>query len=97
MSTAKDLSTGIRACILTGLAFAPIFPTIVGLTLSRTDPALTGSGFGLIFAVGLIGAIFVPAWMGAISKGKDIKTSMKVASGTAVVLVAIAFIMCLVL
>jgi len=93
MVTAKTLSTGITAIILTGLAFGPCFPTIVGVTLSRTEEALRGSGFGLIFAVGLIGGIFVPAWMGAISKGKDIRSSMKVASGTAAVLVVIAFIM----
>jgi fucose permease len=93
MSTVVSLGAGTVASIVTGLAFAPIFPTLVGVTLSRTDPSLRGSGFGLIFAVGLIGAIFVPAWMGAISKGKDIKSSMKVASGTAVVLVVLALIM----
>nr|HPO10623.1 hypothetical protein [bacterium] len=65
----------------------------IGVTLSRTEEALRGSGFGLIFAVGLIGGIFVPAWMGAISKGTGIKGSMKVASGTAIVLVVIALIM----
>lgn len=79
--------------ILVGLAFAPIFPTIAGLMFSRTDPALGGTGFGIIFAIGLIGAIFVPAWMGKISAGKDIKASMIVAAGTAVVLIVIAAIM----
>ena len=93
MSTAGSLGVGSILCFLVGLAFAPIFPTVVGLTLSRTEPALRGSVFGVIFAIGLIGAIFVPAWMGAISAGKDIKASMKVAAGTAVVLVVIALIM----
>jgi len=93
MVIAKTLSAGTTAIILTGLALAPCFPTIIGVTLSRTEEALRGSGFGLIFAVGLIGGIFVPAWMGAISKGTGIKGSMKVASGTAIVLVVIALIM----
>ncbi len=93
MSTANSLGAGSTLCFLIGIAFAPIFPTVVGLTLSRTEPALRGSVFGVIFAIGLIGAIFVPAWMGAISAGKDIKASMKVAGGTAVVLVVIALIM----
>jgi fucose permease len=93
MSTTRKLGTGMVLVALIGLIFGPIFPTIVGLTLSRTDGNLHGTGFGLIFAVGLIGAIFLPAWMGAISKGKDIHASMKVASGTAVVLVLIALIM----
>ena len=95
MVIASSLGAATVAIILTGLAFAPCFPTIVGVTLSRTEPALCGSGFGIIFAIGLIGGIFVPAWMGAISKGKDIKSSMKVASGTAAVLVVIALIMAL--
>ncbi len=93
MSTVGSLGAGATLSVVTGLVFAPIFPTIVGVTLSRTTEALRGSGFGVIFAVGLIGAIFLPAWMGAISKGKDIKSSMKVASATAAVLVVLALIM----
>ncbi len=81
--------------ILIGLLFAPMFPTIAGLALSRTPEAVHGTAFSLIFAVGLIGAIFLPAWMGAISsgEGKTIKNSMAVAGGTAVVLVIISVIM----
>ncbi|MFH1740745.1 MAG: MFS transporter [bacterium] len=93
----KSLGAGKVAVILAGLALAPCFPTIVGVTLSRTEQALCGSGFGIIFAVGLIGAIFVPAWMGAISKGKDIKSSMAVVAGTAAVLVVLSLIMGLIL
>jgi len=81
--------------ILIGLLFAPIFPTIAGLMFSRTVADMQGSGFSIIFAVGLLGAIFVPAWMGQISsgEGKTIKNSMAVAGGTAVLLAVISVIM----
>lgn len=81
--------------IAIGLLFAPIFPTIAGLMFARTEQAFHGTGFSLIFAVGLLGAIFVPAWMGQISsgEGKTIKDSMVVAGGVAVILVVISLIM----
>ncbi len=93
LTKVNDVGTATIAMIVTGLAFAPIFPTTIGLLFARTEQAFWGTGFSLIFAIGLVGAIFVPAWMGAISKGKDIKASMAVAAGTAVVLIVIAAIM----
>ncbi|MBD3265205.1 MFS transporter, partial [bacterium] len=89
----NTIGAATTCIVLIGLAFAPMFPTIAGLMFTRTDPSLGGSGFGIIFAVGLIGAIFVPAWIGSISKGKDIKSSMIVLAGTAAILVVIGIIM----
>ncbi|MBZ0257745.1 MFS transporter [bacterium] len=81
--------------ILLGLLFAPIFPTIAGLMFARVSGDVAGTGFSIIFAVGLLGAIFVPAWMGAISsgEGKTIKDSMIVAAGVAVILVVLSAVM----
>ena len=45
--------TGIDR-FLTGLAFAPIFPTIVGVTFAKFDASQYGSIFGIIFAIGLL-------------------------------------------
>lgn len=59
----------IVAVLVTGLAFAPIFPTIVGVTFAKFDPSLYGSIFGIIFAVGLLGATFVPKFIGNLSSG----------------------------
>jgi fucose permease len=92
MVCAKGVSLGGFAVILTGFCFGPIFPTVVGVTLSRTQPELLGSAFSAIFAVGLIGAMFVPAWIGSMSKGKSIQASMRIAAGTALVLSALALI-----
>lgn len=93
LTKVSDVGVATIALIITGLAFAPIFPTTIGLLFARTEEAFHGTGFSLIFAIGLVGAIFVPAWMGAISKGKDIKASMAVAAGTAAILIVIALIM----
>ncbi len=83
--------------ILIGLLFAPCFPTIAGLMFSRVSQG--GTGFSIIFSVGLLGAIFVPAWMGSIAsgEGKTIKDAMVVAAVTAIILCVMAVIMGLVL
>jgi fucose permease len=82
---------GAVSVILLGLCFAPIFPTTVGLTFARFDPALYGSVFALIFAVGLLGSTVVPAAIGAISKQKSIRTGMRILFGLAVVLFVLAY------
>ncbi len=95
MRTTNTISSATTMVILIGLLFAPMFPTIAGLMFARTDMSFHGTGFSIIFAIGLIGAIFLPAYMGAISSGpgKTIKDSMVVAAATAGVLVVIALIM----
>ncbi|HOJ60763.1 MAG TPA: MFS transporter [bacterium] len=95
MRTVNNVGTGTSLVILIGLLFAPMFPTIAGLMFARTDPSVQGTGFSIIFAIGLIGAIFVPAYMGKISSGpgKTIKDSMVVAAAVAAILVVIAVIM----
>ncbi len=55
MFKAGSPTVAIAAVIVTGFAFAPIFPTIVGVTFSKYEPRYYGSIFGIIFAVGLFG------------------------------------------
>ena len=81
------------AVVLTGLAFGPIFPTIVGVTFSKTDAAVHGSVFAIIFAVGLLGGSTIPAAIGIYSKGKTIRKSLVIALVTAAVLTVIAYSM----
>jgi fucose permease len=81
------------AVIATGLAFGPIFPTIVGVTFSRVAPELSGSVFAIIFAVGLLGASTIPAAIGIYSRGKTIQKSLKIAMVTAIALFAISLVM----
>ncbi|MGM0653445.1 MAG: MFS transporter, partial [Bacillota bacterium] len=53
MVIAKSPALGIFAVMLAGLVFAPIFPTIVGITFAKFDSSLYGSIFGVMFSIGL--------------------------------------------
>jgi fucose permease len=74
------------AVILTGFVFAPIFPTIVGVTFAKFEPRLYGSIFGIIFAVGLLGGTFVPQIVGSLSQGKTVQESLLIVMAMAAVL-----------
>ncbi len=89
----KSKSVAIIGVILTGLAFGPIFPTIVGLTFDKTVQSLWGSAFGIIFAVGLFGGSFMPTAIGVVSKGKTIQKSLMITMVAAFILAVLAIIM----
>jgi MFS transporter, FHS family, glucose/mannose:H+ symporter len=76
MVLTKVPAVAIIAVVLTGLVFAPIFPTIVGVTFAKFEPAFYGSIFGIIFAVGLLGGTFVPQIVGSLSVGATIQQSL---------------------
>jgi fucose permease len=80
----------ILAIVLMGLAFAPIFPTLVGVTFAKFDSSQYGSIFGIMFAVGLLGATFVPKWIGNLSAGGTVQGGLKVAAAMALLLVVVA-------
>jgi fucose permease len=90
MIVTKSPALAIVAILLTGLAFAPIFPTIVGVTFAKFEPALYGSIFGIIFAVGLLGATFVPKFIGNMSVGRSVQASLPIAAVAAAVLFVIS-------
>jgi fucose permease len=80
----------IVAVVLTGLVFAPIFPTIVGVTFAKFEPTFYGSIFGIIFAVGLLGGTFVPQIVGSLSVGATIQQSLLIVFAMAAALFVIA-------
>jgi len=90
MIVAKSPVLGIVAVLLVGLAFAPIFPTIVGVTFAKFDPSLYGSIFGIIFAVGLLGGTFVPKFIGNLSVGSTVQQSLPIAAVMAGILFIIS-------
>ncbi len=92
MITANSKGMVASLVFITGLCFGPIFPTVVGITFSKIDPGIYGSAFGIIFAVGLLGASTLPAAIGIYSKGKPIKKSFPIAMGAALVLFVLAII-----
>jgi len=87
MVTAETKKAGALGTILAGLSFGPIFPTIVGVTYGKS--AASGSVFGLIFAIGLLGGVTVPYLIGRYSARLTIRKSLKIALGVAVLLTVI--------
>ena len=93
MVAAKSKGIAVAFVVLTGLAFGPIFPTVVGVTFSKIDPSQYGSAFGIIFAVGLLGGSTIPAAIGSYSKGKTIQKSLIIAVIAAIILFLISIFM----
>ncbi|MCK5565673.1 MAG: MFS transporter [Planctomycetes bacterium] len=84
-------TSALAACA--GFAFAPCFPTTVGVTFSKFSPEIYGSIFGIIFAVGLAGAVFVPKAIGNFAKGSTIQKSIKLLIPICVILIVLAIMM----
>jgi fucose permease len=93
MILTQNAGLAIMAVILVGLVFAPIFPTIVGITFAKFEPSLYGSIFGIIFAVGLLGGTFVPQIIGSLSMGATIQGSLYIMAAMAALLFVIALFM----
>jgi fucose permease len=86
-------AAAIGAVLIVGLALAPIFPTIVGVTFSQYEPRLYGSIFGIIFAVGLLGPTTVPKLIGSLSAGATVQKSLPVVAAIAAILCGLALLM----
>ncbi len=93
---ASPLVVIVAVCV-TGLAFAPVFPTIVGVTFSKFEPGVYGSVFGVIFAVGFLGPTFLPYVIGKASEAGSIQDAMPIAVVVAGVLCAVGLLMGVVL
>jgi predicted MFS family arabinose efflux permease len=95
MITTSSPATAMAAVVLTGLVFAPIFPTIVGVTFAKFEPKLYGSIFGIMFSVGLLGATFVPKIVGDLSAGAGgtVQQSLYIVLGMAVALFVISLLL----
>ncbi len=75
-----------------GLFFAPCFPTIVGVTYAK-HPENFGSVFGIIFAVGLLGAVIVPKAIGNLAKGSSIQKSLKLLVPACIAMIILSLIL----
>ncbi len=83
----------IVAVFVTGLAFAPMFPTIVGVTFSKFEPGVYGSVFGTVFSIGLLGPAFLPYVIGKASETSSIQKAMPIAAVVAAVLCGVGLAM----
>jgi len=93
MILTQNAAIATVAVILTGLVFAPVIPTIIGVTFAKFEPGLYGSIFGIVFAVGLLGATTVPPVIGALATGATVQQSLMIVLAMAVVLFLISLFM----
>ncbi len=88
-------STAIWISVLAGcagLAFAPCFPTIIGVIYSKC-PENFGSVFGIIFAVGLLGAVLVPKAIGNLAKDSSVQKSLNLLLPICILLIIFALML----
>jgi fucose permease len=93
MSVAASPVLAMVAVCVTGLVFAPVFPTVVGVTFSKFEPGVYGSVFGVIFAVGFLGPTFLPYVIGKASETGSIQQAMPIAVVVAGVLCVVGLLM----
>ncbi len=75
-----------------GLVFAPAFPTTVGVTFGKFGGP-SGSLFGIIFAVGLAGAVIVPKAIGNLAKGTSVQKALKLLIPACLLLAVLAIVL----
>lgn len=93
MMAAKTTRTAQVLAALAGLAFAPCFPTTIGVTFAKFSPEIYGRVFGIIFAIGLLGAVIVPKAIGNLAKGSSIQKSLKLLLPICVALIILALVL----
>jgi fucose permease len=93
MMRTKKISHSRILAVLAGLAFAPLFPTIVGVTFSKFNPEIYGSIFGIIFAVGLLGAVIISKAIGNFAKGASVQEGLKLLLPACILLVILAIVL----
>jgi len=72
---------GCVGAIIVGLAFGPIFPTLVGVAFTKTAASardIGGSVYGLIFALGMLGSTIIPLVVGRYSAKVSIRKSLQI-------------------
>ena len=72
--------------LIVGLSFAPIYPTTLAIAADRYE-RLAGTIFGLLFALGLLGAMLFPWMVGQMSEHFGLRTGMMLPLVGAVVIV----------
>jgi fucose permease len=93
MAVTRNATIAWVLVFVVGLASAPFFPTIVGITFAKYSPGVYGSVFGIIFAGALLGGATVPKAIGNLAKGSSIQKSMALLAPLCVALAALAIVL----
>ena len=96
MMTNKKSGIAWLTAALAGFFFGPCFPSTLGLANPKYNPDYWGTTFGIIFAIGLLGAVLVPKMMGnlaAKSADKSIRGSLKLLLPLCVILAILVIVL----
>ena len=93
LTISSSSTTAYILSAMAGLAAAPMFPSIVGITFSKYDRKYYGSIFGMIFSIGLFFAGMLMQVIGNISNKSSIQTGLKVPVVVALSMIVITIIM----
>ena len=93
MTVTRHVALAWLLVFVAGLASAPFFPTIVGITFAKYSPEVYGSVFGIIFAWALLGGATVPKAIGNLAKGSSVQKSMRLLAPLCLLLAVLALIL----
>ena len=91
----RGRGTALAMVIAAGIIFGPIFPTLMAVLLGHFDPSLHGRAVGLMFSIGGIGTVTIPAALGAYAKRTSVQRGFLIAVGSALALTVVALILVL--
>lgn len=92
MTGAKTAGSAYALAAAAGLIFAPAFPATVGVTFEKMGGG-SGSIFGIIFAMGLAGAVIVPKAIGNMAKGASVQKAIKLLLPVCAILLVLALVL----
>jgi fucose permease len=80
------------AVVLSGLAFGPVFPTLMTALLKGLPPSSMGRAVGFFFAFASVGWTVIPMLIGAVTRRSDIRRGFLVAAASGAVFVALVVV-----
>ena len=93
MTVTRSVQNAWILVFVAGLASAPFFPTIVGITFDKFSPGVYGSVLGIIFAGALLGGATIPKAIGNLARGSTVQKSLKLLIPACIVLVVLTLIL----
>ncbi len=89
MVRSRRPGTALGLVIAAGLAFGPVFPTVLSVLLEKIPDQQKGRAVGLFFAIGGVGWTFIPMLIGVYAARVGVQRAFIIAVGAACGLVAV--------
>jgi predicted MFS family arabinose efflux permease len=93
LTISNSVTIGYFLSVLAGLAAAPMFPSIVGMTFSKYDRKYYGSIFGMIFAIGLFFAGLLMQVIGNVANKSSVQAGLKIPIVIALVMILVTIVL----